>query len=201
MLGLDGARASIRPAPRQQVFLPGAHFRLPVFQAPGKQVLRIADGWLAVEIDQFAGVVAQIIQFVQPLVFIVVDQFPSAGPNHAHMCHRVEFHIIHQVDGVAPEAGQSKPQLIDSRPVNEFYPPSAIARGETGSLVLRARVDREGCAKEFAVAVRSAVPALDAAALEWFETARYSPATRGGRAVDSEHTFKVKFVLDETPAG
>jgi TonB family protein len=103
--------------------------------------------------------------------------------------------------GVAPEAGQSKPQLIDSRPVNEFYPPSAIARGETGSLVLRARVDREGCAKEFAVAVRSAVPALDAAALEWFETARYSPATRGGRAVDAEHTFKVKFVLDETPAG
>jgi TonB family protein len=103
--------------------------------------------------------------------------------------------------GVAPEAGQSKPQLIDSRPVNEFYPPSAIARGETGSLVLRARVDREGCAKEFAIAVRSAVPALDAAALEWFETARYSPATRGGRAVDAEHTFKVKFVLDETPAG
>jgi periplasmic protein TonB len=102
--------------------------------------------------------------------------------------------------GVAPEAGQSKPQLIDSRPVNEFYPPSAIARGETGSLVLRARVDREGCAKEFAIAVRSAVPALDAAALEWFETARYAPATRGGRAVDAEHTFKVKFVLDETPA-
>jgi TonB family protein len=103
--------------------------------------------------------------------------------------------------GVAPEAGQSKPQLVDSRPVNDFYPPSAIARGETGSLVLRARVDREGCAKEFAIAVRSAVPALDAAALEWFETARYSPATRGGRAVDAEHTFKVKFVLDETPAG
>jgi protein TonB len=103
--------------------------------------------------------------------------------------------------GVAPDAGQKKPQLVDSRPVNEFYPPSAIARGETGSLVLRAKVDAEGCAKEFAIVVRSAVPALDAAALEWFETARYSPATRGGRAIEAEHTFKVKFVLDETPAG
>jgi protein TonB len=99
--------------------------------------------------------------------------------------------------GVAPEAGQKKPQLIDSRPVNDFYPPSAIARGETGSLVLRARVDSEGCAKAFALVVRSAVPSLDAAALEWLETARYSPATRGGRAVEAEHTFKVKFVLDE----
>jgi protein TonB len=99
--------------------------------------------------------------------------------------------------GVAPEAGQKKPLLVDSRPVNDFYPPSAIARGETGSLVVRAKVDSEGCAKEFALVVRSAVPALDAAALEWFETARYSPATRGGRAVEAEHTFKVKFVLDE----
>ena len=103
--------------------------------------------------------------------------------------------------GVAPDAGQRKPQLVDSRPVNEFYPPSAIARGETGSLVLRAKVDAEGCAKEFAIVVRSAVPALDAAALEWFETARYSPATRGSKAVEAEHTFKVKFVLNETPAG
>jgi TonB family protein len=103
--------------------------------------------------------------------------------------------------GVEPEAGQRKPQLVDSRPVNDFYPPSAIARGETGSLVLRAHVDSSGCAKEFALVVRSAVPALDAAALEWFETARYSPATRGGRAVEAEHTFKVKFVLNETPAG
>jgi TonB family protein len=99
--------------------------------------------------------------------------------------------------GVAPEAGQKKPQLVDSRPVNDFYPPSAIARGETGSLVLRAKVDAEGCAKEFALVVRSAVPTLDAAALEWFETARYSPATRGGKAVEAEHTFKVKFVLNE----
>jgi TonB family protein len=70
-----------------------------------------------------------------------------------------------------------------------------------GSLVLRAKVDPAGCAKEFAIVVRSAVPTLDAAALEWFETARYSPATRAGRAVDAEHTFKVKFVLNEAPAG
>jgi TonB family protein len=103
--------------------------------------------------------------------------------------------------GVAPDAGQKKPQLVDSRPINDFYPASAIARGETGSLVLRAKVDPEGCAKEFALVVRSAVPALDAAALEWLETARYSPATRGGRAAEAEHTFKVKFVLNETPAG
>jgi TonB family protein len=99
--------------------------------------------------------------------------------------------------GVAPDAGQKKPQLVDSRPVNDFYPPSAVARGETGSLVLRAKVDSEGCAREFALVVRSAVPALDAAALEWFETARYSPATRGGKAVAAEHTFKVRFVLNE----
>jgi protein TonB len=97
--------------------------------------------------------------------------------------------------GVEPERGQTKPRLVDSRPINDFYPPAAIARGETGSLVLRARVDARGCAKEFAIVVRSGVASLNAAALEWFETARYSPAMRGGRPVDAEHTFKVKFVL------
>jgi protein TonB len=97
--------------------------------------------------------------------------------------------------GVAPDAGQSKPALVDSKPVNDFYPPGAIARGETGSLVLRARVDSQGCANQFAIVVRSGVKSLNDAALVWFETARYSPATRGGRAVDAEHTFKVKFVL------
>jgi TonB family protein len=91
--------------------------------------------------------------------------------------------------GVASDAGQGKPKVVDSRPINDFYPPSAIARGETGSLVLRARVDAEGCAKEFAIVVRSAVPSLDAAALEWIETARYSPATRGGKAVDAVQSF------------
>jgi TonB family protein len=102
--------------------------------------------------------------------------------------------------GVKPAGEQRKPKLADASSVNEFYPKDAIQRGETGTIVIRARVEPSGCASHVALVVESGVRSLDAAALEWFETAKFSPASIDGKAEEGEVTFKLKFVLNETPA-
>jgi len=88
-----------------------------------------------------------------------------------------------------------RPRLIRGESVDRFYPAAAISRGEQGAVVLRARIDGSGCARSVAVVVHSGVPSLDDAALAWFETAEFAPAVRGGAPVDSELTWKVRFVL------
>jgi TonB family protein len=102
--------------------------------------------------------------------------------------------------GVKAVGEQRKPKLADASSVNDFYPKDAIQRGETGTIVMRVRVEPSGCATHVALVVESGVRSLDAAALEWFETAKFSPASIDGEAEEGEVTFKLKFVLNETPA-
>lgn len=86
-------------------------------------------------------------------------------------------------------------KLIRGDSIDAFYPKDAINRGETGSVVLRAKIDAKGCATAVVVQVRSAVPSLDNAALDWFETGRFSPAAQNGKPVDSELVWKLRFTL------
>lgn len=94
---------------------------------------------------------------------------------------------------IAPRG--EKAILIRGESIESFYPPDAIKRGEQGSVVLRAQVNAAGCATAVAVRVHSGVPALDTAALSWFETAGFTPASRQGTPVDSVFTWKVRFQL------
>jgi TonB family protein len=102
------------------------------------------------------------------------------------------------IPGAPPDRSRRKPKLADAKSVGEFYPAEAIARGETGTIVIRARVDARGCASHVAPVVQTGVRSLDGAALEWFETAQFSPGWQDGHPVESELTFKLKFVLDDT---
>jgi TonB family protein len=99
--------------------------------------------------------------------------------------------------GATPDRSRSRPKLADAKSVNDFYPAEAIQRGETGTVVMRVRVDAKGCANQVALVVQTGVRSIDAAALEWFETAQFSPAWIGGRAAEAELMFKLKFVLNE----
>ncbi len=102
------------------------------------------------------------------------------------------------IPGAPPDRSRRKPALTDAKSVNEFYPAEAIQRGETGTIVVRARVGPSGCASHVALVVQSGVRSLDAAALKWFETAQFSPGWQDGRAIGSDLTFKLKFVLDDS---
>jgi TonB family protein len=99
------------------------------------------------------------------------------------------------VRGAPPDPKRGTAKIIRSEDVETFYPHEAIARGETGAVILRTRVDRAGCGSQVAVVVHSGVESLDAAALRWFESAQFSPAMAGNQVVESELTFKVKFEL------
>ena len=102
------------------------------------------------------------------------------------------------VRGAPPDPNRRTPKLAQAESVETFYPAEAIKRGETGSVFLQTRVDGKGCAREVAIRVRSGVDSLDAAALQWFESAQFSPASADGRAIDADLTFKVRFVLQDS---
>jgi TonB family protein len=64
-------------------------------------------------------------------------------------------------------------------------------------VILRARVDEKGCGTAVAVVVHSGVEAFDAAALQWFETAQFSPKWVAGKPAAGELTFNLKFILED----
>jgi TonB family protein len=88
-------------------------------------------------------------------------------------------------------------KIVRGGSIDDFYPRQAIDSGEAGAVVLRARIDRTGCARSVAVVAHSGVPSLDDAALAWFETAQFSPATSGGQPIESDLVWKVRFVLKD----
>jgi len=96
-----------------------------------------------------------------------------------------------------PASRNTRAALVRGESVDEFYPEEAIRRLEEGSVVLRARIDRSGCATSVAIVVRSGIPSIDNAALEWFETARFSPAASNGVPIESELTWKIRFVIKQ----
>jgi TonB family protein len=90
-------------------------------------------------------------------------------------------------------------KLVRGESIDSFYPAEAIKRAERGSVVLRAKINAAGCATSVLVQVHSGVPSLDAAALSWFETASFTPASSHGAPIDSMLVWKVRFELRDDP--
>lgn len=85
--------------------------------------------------------------------------------------------------------------IVRGDDVDPYYPADAKRRGQQGTLVLRVRVDEKGCGIQVAVRVRSGFESIDAAALKWFETVRFSPGNRAGRPIVSDLDFKIHFKM------
>ena len=90
-----------------------------------------------------------------------------------------------------------KARLVRGDSVDAFYPADALKRGERGTVVLRAQINAAGCGTAILVQVHSGVSALDDAALKWFETASFTPASSNGTPIDSVLVWKVRFELRE----
>jgi protein TonB len=76
------------------------------------------------------------------------------------------------------------------------YPDAARRSGEQGTVTLRVQVARDGAASRVAVEKSSGSPHLDAAALEAVKAWRFTPARRGGEAVESWMLVPIVFRLD-----
>jgi TonB family protein len=98
---------------------------------------------------------------------------------------------------IQPIPWQDKAKYVGGESIESFYPPAAIGRGEEGGVVLRLRIARTGCAAAAALVVHSGVPALDSAALQWFESSQFAPASSNGRAIDSELSLRIVFKLED----
>ena len=101
--------------------------------------------------------------------------------------------------GVPPDRNAGRPRIQANEEIESYYPSSAKSAGVQGTVVLRVNVDRAGCARQVGIVVHSGVPELDKAALDWFETARFAAAWRGGGTVDSNMMFKVRFQMTDGP--
>lgn len=101
--------------------------------------------------------------------------------------------------GVPPDLASGRPKIKPNDLIDSFYPADAKRISVEGTVVLGVRVDGAGCGKQVAILVRSGVPTLDQAALDWVETAQFAPAWQGGRTVPSSIRFKVRFRIEQTP--
>jgi TonB family protein len=96
-----------------------------------------------------------------------------------------------------PERGTERARVLRGDDIDSIYPRRAKTRGEQGSVILQLRVLADGCAASATLLVRSGIPELDAAALQWYESAQFAPAARGGVPYASDYRFKMKFVIRE----
>jgi TonB family protein len=97
--------------------------------------------------------------------------------------------------GDAGAQGQGAARLTEPANPDSWYPADAKRRGESGAIILRARVAASSCGTAFGVIVSSGFPELDAAAIKVAEASRYAASVENGKPVDGELTFKVRFEI------
>lgn len=84
--------------------------------------------------------------------------------------------------GAAPRA-TVPPRPIASQSPPPRYPPQALRRGESGTVLVRVRVGADGTPEDVSIADSSGSRLLDRAALEAVRRWRFTPATANGRPV------------------
>ena len=82
-----------------------------------------------------------------------------------------------------------------TRPVMPEYPDVVAEGGVEGFVTLRLLIDDAGAVREISVVEAQPPDIFEAAAMDAFRDARFSPAQRNGRAVKSDVLIKVTFEL------
>jgi len=96
-------------------------------------------------------------------------------------------------DGGAAGHVDARPSL--DRPIRPVYPLGARRRGEEGTVVLDVKVAADGRAAGVTLVRSSGFPELDRSAERAAAQARFNPATRGGRPVESAARLTLVFRL------
>ncbi len=77
------------------------------------------------------------------------------------------------------------------------YPASARRNGESGTVLLKVLVTREGLAARVELEISSGYNALDQSALETVKRWRFTPAQRGGDPIETWVRVPIEFRLEE----
>jgi TonB family protein len=93
-----------------------------------------------------------------------------------------------------PTRGDENPHFARSTSnINDYYPPLANFANLEGNVVLKLRINANGCVVAAGIEHTSGIALLDDAALQWIETAVFSPAARAGQAISAETQIRVTF--------
>lgn len=101
------------------------------------------------------------------------------------------------VDPVYYTARQLDVQPRALAAINPVYPQAAIARGASGWVELRLKLDEAGSVQDVEVSDASPPGIFDQSALDAFRKAQFAPAQKAGRAVKSLVVIKVRYELDK----
>jgi TonB family protein len=102
-------------------------------------------------------------------------------------------------EGEAPRqvgGAVARPEILYR--VNPKYPPDLRKAHATGTVIVDAIIDEEGCVSAAHV-LRGAAPGFDAAALEAVMQWVFRPATADGQPVKVLYTLTTNFAIDTTP--
>ncbi|BBP03119.1 hypothetical protein TPL01_25570 [Sulfuriferula plumbiphila] len=101
------------------------------------------------------------------------------------------------VDPVYYTAAQLDIQPRALAAINPVYPQDAVARGTSGWVVLKLKLDETGSVQDVEVSDASPPGIFDQSALDAFRKAHFAPAQKAGRAVKSLVVIKVRYELDQ----
>ncbi|HYM86823.1 MAG TPA: energy transducer TonB [Pseudoxanthomonas sp.] len=90
-----------------------------------------------------------------------------------------------------------QPVVIRGQSPAPRYPPGALRRGESGTVLVRVEVDASGMPAGVALVQRSGSRDLDRAAMEAVRRWRFQPAQRNGQATPGSLVIPIDFKADE----
>lgn len=96
----------------------------------------------------------------------------------------------------APPQNRATPLPIDGQSPPPTYPPSALRKGETGTVMVRIQVDAQGNPGGVALIRRSGSRDLDRAAMEAVRKWKFQPAIDDGQPVAGAVDIPVEFNLE-----
>jgi protein TonB len=94
-----------------------------------------------------------------------------------------------------PPPDRVTPLPIDGQSPPPTYPPAALRRGDTGTVIVRIQVDAEGLPGGVTVVQRSGSRELDRAAMDAVRSWRFQPAIEGGEPIAGSVDIPVEFNL------
>ncbi len=97
---------------------------------------------------------------------------------------------------IAALAPGDQPVPIAGQNPSPAYPPAALRRGESGTVLVKVEVDANGTPGGVALVQRSGSRDLDRAAMEAVRKWRFQPAQRNGQAVPASLVIPIDFKAD-----
>ena len=130
---------------------------------------------------------------------------PAEEPQKTVVTEKTVENAVEKIDSKMPakinsveKTGSQKTQGVNAKAngeVRPIYPRRSRIRGESGTVILRAKIGANGKLLNIEIEKSSGFKSLDDSALKALKKAKFSPAIKNGKTVESEVVFPFTFAL------